>query len=153
MRLLLCVFSLIALAQAQPSEPLRLVGTVPLPQVEGRIDHLSIDVKGQRLFVAALGNNTIEVIDLKTGKQLYSIPGLHEPQGIVYVPNTNRLYAANGADGSLRVFDGSSFQLLKTISWGDDADNVRYDPREERIYVGYGSGALGVTGQRWSQGR
>ena len=60
------------------------------------------------------------------------------------MPDTNRLYAANGADGSLRVFDGSSFQSLKTISWGDDADNVRYDPREERIYVGYGSGALGV---------
>ena len=103
---LMCVFALIALTQAQPSEPLRLVGTVALPQVEGRIDHLSIDVKGQRLFVAALGNNTIEVIDLKTGKQLYSIPGLHEPQGVVYVPNTNRLYAANGADGSLRIFDG-----------------------------------------------
>ncbi len=144
MRPLMCLFSLIALAQAQPSEPLRLVGTVPLPHVEGRIDHLSIDVKGQRLFVAALGNNTIEVIDVKNGKQLYSIPGLHEPQGIVYVPDRNRLYAANGADGSLRVFDGSSFQLLKMIPWEDDADNVRYDPREDHIYVGYGSGALGV---------
>ena len=140
----MCLFSLIALAQAQPSAPLRLAGTVPLPQVEGRIDHLSIDVKGQRLFVAALGNNTIEVIDVKNGKHLSSVPGLHEPQGIVYVPDTNRLYAANGADGSLQVFDGSSFQLLKTIPWGKDTDNVRYDPREQRIYVGYGSGALGV---------
>ncbi len=144
MRLLMCLFSVIALAQAQPSEPLRLAGTIPLPQVEGRIDHLSIDVKGQRLFVAALGNNTIEVIDVKNGKRLYSIPGLQEPQGLVYVPDTNRLFAANGGDGSLRIFDGRSFQLLKTIPWGEDADNVRYDPRRDRIYVGYGSGALGV---------
>src|SRR5512147_1454897 len=144
MRPLMCLFSLMALAQAQPSAPLRLVGTVPLPQVEGRIDHLSIDVKGQRLFVAALGNNTIEVIDVKNGKHVSSVPGLHEPQGVVYVPDTNRLYAASGSDGSLRVFDGSSFQLLKTIPWGKDADNVRYDPLEQRIYVGYGSGALGV---------
>jgi YVTN family beta-propeller protein len=117
---------------------------VPMPQVEGRIDHMSIDAKGQRLFVAALGNNTLEVIDLKNKKQLHTIPGLREPQGIVYLPNRNRLYVANGADGSLRIFDGTSFQSLKTIAYGDDADNVRYDPREDRVYVGYGNGALGV---------
>jgi len=106
---------------------------------------MSIDIKGQRLFVAALGNNTVEVIDVKSRKPLHTISGLREPQGIVYLPNTNRLYVANGADGSLRLFDGSSFELLKTIPYGDDADNVRYDPREDRIYVGYGSGALGVS--------
>jgi DNA-binding beta-propeller fold protein YncE len=145
--ILSCIAPFIALAYAQTDEPLRLVGTVPLPQVEGRIDHMSIDVKGQRLFVAALGNNTLEVIDVKNGNQLHSIAGLREPQGIVYLPGTNRLNVANGDDGSLRVFDGSSFELLKTIPYGDDADNVRYDSREDRIYVGYGSGALGVIGK------
>src|SRR5882762_7014255 len=116
-----CAFSFIVLAHAQQSEPLRLVGAVPMPKVDGRIDHLSIDLKGQRLFVAALGNNTVEVIDLKNAKPLRTISGLREPQGIAYVPATNRLYVANGADGSLRMFDGSTFQLLKTISYGDDA--------------------------------
>jgi YVTN family beta-propeller protein len=142
---LLCIFSYFALAYAQRDEPLRLEGTVPMPQVEGRIDHMAIDIQGQRLFVAALGNNTLEVVDVKNHKELHTIRGLREPQGIAYLQNTNRLYVANGADGSLRVFDGSSFQLLKTIPYGDDADNVRYDPREDRIYVGYGRGALGVT--------
>jgi YVTN family beta-propeller protein len=142
---LLSIFSFVALAYAQSGEPLRLVGTVPMPQVEGRIDHMSIDVKGQRLFVAALGNNTLEIIDVKNRKQVHTISGLREPQGIAYLPATNRLNVANGGDGSLRAFDGSSFQLLKTIPYGDDADNVRYDSREDRIYVGYGSGALGVT--------
>jgi YVTN family beta-propeller protein len=108
---------------------------------------MSIDVKGQRLFVAALGNNTLEVIDIKNTKQLHTITGLHEPQGIAYTPNTNRIYVANGSDGSLRVFDGTSFQLLKIIPYGDDADNVRYDPQEDRVWVGYGSGALGALNQ------
>lgn len=129
---------------AQSSEPLHLVATVPMPNVEGRIDHMSIDVKGQRLFVAALGNNTLEVIDIKNKKQMHTISGLKEPQGITYTPNTNRIYVANGSDGSLRIFDGTSFQLLKTISYGDDADNVRYDAQEDHIWVGYGAGALGV---------
>src|SRR5579864_7765505 len=128
---LLCMFSVIALAHAQPVEPLRLLGTVPMPNVEGRIDHMSIDVKGQRLFVAALGNNTLEVIDIKNAKQIHTIPGLHEPQGITYTPNTNRIYVANGSDGSLRIFDGTSYQSLKTIPYGDDADNVRFDAQED----------------------
>ncbi len=144
MRFLLLVFSFLTLVYAQPSELLRQVGAVPLPQVEGRIDHLSIDAKDQRLFVAALGNNTLEIIDAKAGKLMRSIPGLREPQGVLYLPSANRLYVANGGDGSLRIFDGNSFQLLKTIPYGDDADNVRYDSVEDRIYVGYAGGALGA---------
>jgi YVTN family beta-propeller protein len=114
-----------------------------LPGVQGRIDHLSIDVKGERLFVAALGNNTVEIIDLKANKRLKTISSLKEPQGVLYVPETNRLYVANGNDGSVRVFDGDSFRLVKTLDYGDDADNLRYDSRSKRVYVGYGSGALG----------
>src|SRR5215469_7141836 len=147
MRILLCFVSAIGFALGQSSEPLHLVATVPMPNVEGRIDHMSIDVKGQRLFVAAPGNNTLEVIDIKNTKQVHTITGLREPQGIAYTPNTNRIYVANGSDGSLRMFDGTSFQLLKTIPYGDDADNVRYDAQEDRIWVGYGSGALGALDQ------
>jgi DNA-binding beta-propeller fold protein YncE len=134
----------LGLASAQSPEPLHLVATVPLPNVDGRIDHMAIDVKGQRLFVAALGNNTLEVVDIKNARQIHTISGLREPQGIAYTPNTNRIYVANSGDGSLRIFDAGSFQLLKTIPYGDDADNVRYDARENRIWVGYGGGALGV---------
>jgi YVTN family beta-propeller protein len=147
MRTLVCLVFLIGSLHAQSSEPLRLVASVAMPNVEGRIDHMSIDTKGQRLFVAALGNNTLEVIDIKNSKQLRTISGLHEPQGIAYTPNTNRIYVANGNDGSLRIFDGTSFQLVKTISYGDDADNVRYDAAEDCIWVGYGGGALGAINQ------
>src|SRR5437870_4968412 len=92
------VLSCSLLACAQQSEPLRQIGAVVLPDVQGRIDHLSVDVKNQRLFVAALGNNTVEIIDLKNGKRIHTIPGLAEPQGVLYLPSVNRLYVANGKD-------------------------------------------------------
>ncbi len=131
-------------ASAQSAPPLRLEKTIPLPEVQGRIDHLSIDTKHQRLFVAALGNNTVEVIDLKAGKLAHSIPGLSEPQGVLYVPAVDRLFVANAKDGTVRVFDGTSFKLLKSVSYGDDADNLRFDSASGAVYVGYGGGALGA---------
>ena len=142
MRILIVLAALAALAWGQAAQPLRLETTIEMPDVQGRIDHLSIDIKGERLFVAALGNNTLEVIDLKAGKRAKTIGELKEPQGIRYVPETNRLYVANGNDGSVRIFDASSYAPLKTVDYGDDADNLRYDSGRKRIYVGYGGGAL-----------
>lgn len=136
-------FLFAALVKAQANEPLKLEKTIQLPDVQGRIDHMSIDVKGQRLFVSALGNNTLEVIDLKAGKRASSISGLNEPQGALFVADNDRLFVASSKDGTVKVFDGSSFNLLKTIEYGDDADNLRYDPARQRIYVGFGGGALG----------
>ncbi len=143
----LCILMLtwVVLANAQASAPLRLEKTIPLPNVQGRIDHMSIDAKNGRLFVAALGNNTLEVLDLKAGKPVHSITGLNEPQGVLYLPAVDRLYVANGKDGTLRIFDGASFKLVKSLAYGDDADNVRYDSADDTIYVGYGSGALGAV--------
>ncbi len=123
---------------------LTLERTIPWPGVEGRIDHFSADVAGGRLFVAALGNNTVEVVDLKQGKVVHSLTGFAEPQGVVFLPELNRLYVAGGGDGTLRILDGASFATIKAVSVGDDADNLRSDPTGKWVYVGYGSGALGV---------
>lgn len=142
MRLFVILLLLNASAWGQASPPLRLEKTIELPDVQGRIDHMSIDLKGGRLFVAALGNDTLEVIDIKGGKRVKTISGLREPQGILYLPAIDRLYIANAKDGSVRIFDGSSYAQLKTLAYGDDADNLRYDSDRKRIYVGYGSGAL-----------
>jgi DNA-binding beta-propeller fold protein YncE len=144
MRLLLTLLTFVALGLAQSNKPLRLEKTIPLPDVQGRIDHMSIDVKNHRLFMAALGNNTVEVIDVKQGKRIRSIHDLREPQGVLYLPEVNRLYVANGDDGTLRIFDGSSYEPIKSIKLGDDADNVRFDTDKKHVYVGYGSGALAV---------
>jgi DNA-binding beta-propeller fold protein YncE len=138
---LVLVSATVAIGQA--AAPLKLEKTIELPDVQGRIDHMSIDIAAQRLFVSALGNNTVEVVDLKAGKRAHTISGLKEPQGALYIRDKNRLFVASDKDGTVKVFDGTSFQLLKTVEYGDDADNLRYDSARERVYVGYGSGALG----------
>ena len=128
-----------------PAEvPLKLAQTIPMPHVEGRIDHLAVDLEGQRLFVAALGNNTVEVIDLKSGRDVRSITGFHEPQGIVYVPEANQLVVANGEGGAVDAFDAAAYVRGRSVALGDDADNVRYDAAAKTLYVGYGGGALGA---------
>src|ERR1051326_469165 len=130
------------LAVSQGNPPLKLVQTIPLAKVDGRIDHISVDLKGRRLFVAAFGNNTLEVVDLAQGKQMRSVTGLREPQGIAYMPELDQVVVANGDDGTLRIFEAKSFTNAANVTIGDDADNVRYDSNGGRIVVGYGSGAL-----------
>src|SRR3989442_10681042 len=137
-------------AQAEEPTPLRLVQMIPLPNVEGRIDHMAVDLKGQRLFIAALGNNTVEVLDLRAGKRIRSITGLHEPQGVGFISEFNKIFVTNAKSGACEVFDGSSFKPIKSIKFSDDADNIRYDAAARRVYVGYGSGGgrhlYGTTG-------
>ncbi len=130
-------------AEAQNATPLRLVQTIPLANVEGRIDHMAVDLKGERLFVAALGNNSVEVLDLRAGKRIHSITGLHEPQGVGFVPEFNKIFIANAKSGACEVFDGSSFKPIKSIKFSDDADNIRYDAAARRIYLGIIDAATG----------
>src|SRR5438874_13654338 len=107
----------VALAGPLAAATLTLERTIPLPGVEGRIDHFSLDTAGRRLFVAALGNNTVEVVNLTEGKVDHSIPGLAEPQGIYFLADANRLFVANGGDGAVRVFDGKTFAAVATVKW------------------------------------
>ena len=129
---------------AQTPAPLRLLDTVPLPNVEGRIDPFGIDVKGQRLFMAALGNNTLEVLDPGANRRIQSITGLHHPQGVLYVPDTQRLLVANAEGGQLAIFDGQTLGRVASVDGLEDADNIRYDAAAKQVYVGFGDGALVV---------
>jgi len=125
--------------------PLALLATISLPGVKGRIDHLDVDVKGHRLFVAALGNNTVEVIDTEANRRTKSIPGFGEPQGLAYLPDANRLYVANGSARRVDILDGGSFAPLARIDKLDDADNVRYDTAQRAVIIGFGKGALRIV--------
>jgi DNA-binding beta-propeller fold protein YncE len=132
--------------------PLWLERTITMSNVQGRIDHMAVDPAGERLFVAALGNNTVEVIDLRLGQQIRSIQGLNEPQGALYLSEFEKLFVTNGGDGSCKVFDGISLDLLDTINFSADADNIRYEPHSKQVYVGFGAGSIGTldakTGKR-----
>jgi DNA-binding beta-propeller fold protein YncE len=140
------VVFLVLMQSSSAQEPLTLVRSIELPRVEGRIDHLAVDVAGQRLFVAALGNNTVEVLDLKAGTHVKSIPGFREPQGIAVAPDTKLVAVANGQGEGLQLLSADDYRAGASVRLGDDSDNVRYDAAAKRIYVGYGSGALASVG-------
>jgi hypothetical protein len=131
-----------AATQAKP--PLVLERTIPLPDVGGRIDHMAIDRGRQRLIVAALGNDTVEVIDLRGGKPLDPIRGLKEPQGVGYTEKADLLFVANAGDGSVRMFQAADFTSVGRIDLRDDADNIRIDTRRGTVIVGYGRGGLAI---------
>lgn len=124
-------------ADMRVSPPLELVQTIRLPDVRGRIDHLAVDTANARLFVAALGNDSVEVVDLRQGARVARITGLREPQGIGYVRSVDRLVVAN-AGGGVDLFDATTLRRASRIEGLDDADNVRPDAASGNVYVGYG---------------
>jgi DNA-binding beta-propeller fold protein YncE len=134
----------VAKIAAQSTTPLKLAQTIALDGVEGRIDHFAFDVRGERLFVCALGNNTVEVVDLRKGVRVHSITGLGAPQGIAYIPELDRIFVANDKGGICKIYDAKSYQNVDEIDFKDDADNVRYDDSSKRLYVGFGTGGIGV---------
>src|SRR6266481_3624043 len=131
---------------AQPAEmaPLQLEAKILLGDVRGRIDHMAVDLKRQRLFVAELGIDSVGIVDLANRKVIGRIPGLKEPQGVGYEPSTDMLYVANAGDGSVRLFDGNDYKPVGRIELGSDADNIRIETSAKRIVIGYGSGALAI---------
>jgi len=145
---LLAIFRTSDVAAQSPTReilPLQLEEQIPVPNVAGRLDHFTADAKRKRLFVSALGNNTVEVIDTFAGKVIHSIQGLAEPQGPLYVADVDKLYVANAADGKMRVYDGATYTLRKTIDFGTDPDNVRWDAASKRIFVGFGGDDGGIA--------
>jgi DNA-binding beta-propeller fold protein YncE len=142
-----CVTALLcgsSIAAAADSEVLSLEAQIPLGTVRGRIDHIAIDVARQRLFVAELGNDSLGLVDLRVGRTLTTVTGLHEPQGVGYVPSTDTIWVANGGDGTLRLYRGEDGRSDGILPVGTDADNVRVDAQGSRVYVGYGSGGVAI---------
>jgi len=129
----------------ESDQPLQLTQTIALPGVEGRIDRLAFDAAGERLFVCALGNNSVEVIDLRKAERIYSIIGLGVPQGIAYIPQLDRLFIANDKGGIFKIYDARSLQQIGELNFKDDADNLRYDNATKKVYAGFGSGGLAVV--------
>lgn len=147
MKILLPLFvalTFASLLRAAEPAPLTLRQTIALPGVEGRFDHAALDVATHRLFFAALGNNTLEVVDVSAGKRLHTITGLKKPTGVLFLAGENLLVVANGDDGTCRFYDGTSYAERGRVTDVDDADNLRSDAKAKRIWLGYGEGALGV---------
>jgi DNA-binding beta-propeller fold protein YncE len=129
---------------SKESAPLSLEARIPLGNVDGRIDHLAIDLDRRLLFVAELGNGSVGVVNIGSREVVRRLTGFVEPQGLAYEKTTDTLYVASGGDGSVRMFRGPQLAPAGTIKLGADADNIRLDGEHRRVYVGYGDGALAV---------
>jgi DNA-binding beta-propeller fold protein YncE len=141
----LAVATVLCGAAVHAAAPLLCVETkIALGNIKGRIDHLALDERRKRLYIAELGNDSVGVVDLSQLKLARTISGFSEPQGIAYVPLVDAVYVANGGDGTVRVFSAADLSETYRIDLGDDADNVRVDPKDNRVYVGHGSGALAI---------
>lgn len=128
-------------AQAQTAPPLTLQGTFALPESTGKFDHFAVDLNANRLFIAATGNHSIEVLDLNSGKVNESLTGLGKPHGLAWIPSGGRLYAADGPQAELKVYESTPLKLSKTVKLSDDADDMVYDAKSKLLYVGHGGDA------------
>lgn len=136
------------LAGAADQPSLELVKTIPLKGRVGKLDHLALDAKNDRLFVANKPNNTLDVVDLKSGKLVRQIGAQQGIQGIAYSPELDRIFVGLGSGGYCNIFNGQDYKLLKTIKFADDSDNVRYNPKTNLVYVAHAENALGVIDAR-----
>src|SRR5258708_3381096 len=127
----------------QDIRPLVLTEAIPLEGIKGRFDHFG--TSGRKLFVSALGNNTVEVIDVSGRTLEHTITGVPNPQGVVYAAEVNKLFVAS-SKGKLYIYDGTSFDLIAAIDFHGDVDNLRYDAANKRVYVGYGDEETAAIG-------
>jgi DNA-binding beta-propeller fold protein YncE len=120
-----------------------LEAKISLGDVAGRIDHLAIDIKRHRLFVAELGNNSVGVVDVAAQRLLKRIAGFNEPQGVAHEPAADRIYVANAGDGVVKILTADTLSPMGEVDLGDDADNFRV-AGPDRVMVGYGNGAIAL---------
>lgn len=146
---LYAVFAMRGIAQvASPSQtspaPLKLLQTIPLPGVDGALDHMAIDVTGQRLFVPAEQHGTVEVLDLKTGKRIRTISDARWPSTVIYHPPSNQIFVSDRADGTCKVFSGETYKLVRSIKLAVGADNAAYDAPSHDLYIATGGRHAGL---------
>jgi hypothetical protein len=136
------IFTLAALAAlpassaAQENVPLKLVDTIPLPDLkDGDFDHFTPDVDGHRLFLTAEENGKVQVFDANTNKLIHTIEDLKAPHAILYRADLKKLFIVDGDDSAVKVYDSDSFQMSGQIKVAIDADSIAYDPATKLVYV------------------
>ena len=124
--------------QSQTTSPLTLHRTIPMPSGTGKFDHFAVDLQANRLFIAATGSHAIQVLDLASGKVTETISGLGKPHGLAWIAAAGRLYASDGTQNDLKVFEGSPLKQIKSVKLSADADDMIFDNKSKLLYVGHG---------------
>ena len=133
----------VARGQTAPA-PLKPLQNIPLLGVDGALDHMGIDVQGQRLFVPAEQHGTVEVLDLRTGKRIRTISAVRWPSTVVYHPQSNQIFVSDRADGTCKVLSGETYELVKSIKLIVGPDNAAYDAPSHYLYIATGGRHAGM---------
>jgi len=130
-------FAVKATAQSKP--PLRLLQTIPLPDLKaGDFDHFAVDLAGNRLFLTGEANNSVLVLDIRTNKLIHTIADVDEPHSMLYLPAAKQLWVVNGGDGTLKIFDSTTYALIESMKVTEGADSSAYDPAKHLLYIAAG---------------
>jgi DNA-binding beta-propeller fold protein YncE len=120
---------------AAPTETLRKIEPIQLSgKISGPFDHLGIDLKNKRLFATPENYHAVLVMDMETGKVIHELP-VAKPHAVLYRDDLDRIYVTDGEDGSLKIFDGKTYELRKRIALKTDADSIGYDSIYGLLYV------------------
>jgi DNA-binding beta-propeller fold protein YncE len=130
-------FAVAASAQSKP--PLRLVQSIPLPDLkEGDFDHFAVDLAGNQLFLTAEENNSVVVMDLRANKLVHTITDIDTPHSLLVLPAAKQLWVVAGGDGTIKIFDSQTYAPIETVKVTDGADSSAYDPAKHLFYVAAG---------------
>ena len=126
-------------ASGQNMAPLKLVQTIPLPDLKpGDFDHFAVDLAGHRLFLTAEANNAVVVLDTSTNKLIHTIADIDEPHSMLFLPAAKQLWVVAGGDGTLKIFDSGTYALIESMKVTEGADSSVYDPAKHLLYIAAG---------------
>jgi DNA-binding beta-propeller fold protein YncE len=138
-RLIAVVLSTLAcglISATQKTSALKLVHKISLPALhDGDFDHFGKDLKGNRLFLTAEANGTVEVFDARSNKLIHTIKGLKSPHAILYRDDVDKLFVVDGDASEIKVYNATTYDLLGHIALSIDADSMAYDPATQYMYV------------------
>jgi hypothetical protein len=138
---------------AATASPLKHLASIELPDVPGRLDHMALDARRKRLYVAAHARGALLVVDLEQRQLFHLFDDIPEAQGVLYLPDSDRIVVSSGELGAVLVFDAESLSEVERISLGKDVDNLRYDPVKKRLFAGWGEGAVtAINAETWKVG-
>jgi DNA-binding beta-propeller fold protein YncE len=149
-RLILAICSLVlsvlaVSSNAQEKLPLKLVATTPMPGFTGDFDHFGVDLKGNRLFLAAEDQKSVEVFNLRTGERIHSIEGFGHPLTMAYLPESDRLIVTNGDTNDVALVDCKEYKIINTLKLGKGVDHSALNPIDRYFYVENGAAPDGKS--------
>jgi len=124
---------------------LRWEETIPLP-LEGWIDHLTVDLKKQHLFISGEYSKKFLVVDLQSGKVIHEVTNLGGNPRKPFFDSKNNLVWVDLGNNTLVGIDGNTFEVSKEVEFTGgknartkDPDNGAFDPVRGLYYSGVGT--------------